>query len=36
MLVRDPLRAHSLMSLADLYERQAADIEAREPALLRA
>lgn len=36
MLVRDPVRARSLISLADLYERQAAEIEAREPELLGA
>ena len=36
MLVRDPLRARSLISLADLYEKQAIEIETREPELLGA
>jgi hypothetical protein len=36
MLVRDPLRARSLLSLANLYERQAQEAEARAPGLIEA
>jgi hypothetical protein len=36
MLVRDPVRARSLLSLADLYERQAREAEARASTLVEA
>ena len=36
MLVGDPLRARSLISLANVYERQAAEAEARELSPLEA
>jgi hypothetical protein len=35
-LVQDSSRAQSLLSLASLYERQAAEIEERRPELLEA
>lgn len=36
MLARDPHRARSLLSLASLYDRQAAEAEARELRLVEA